>query len=684
MAPPVADAAAPERFTANGRFAETERLTENGRFAEIARALAPTPDKWEFALRQAAICTLVLLVCEIYRTPEPALTAYVVFFLTRTDRASGVLFAAVVPILMAIVIALLLLLTREVLDRPALRVATIAGLSSALLFLGSASKLKPIGAILALIGGYALDLLGAVPLGEVATRAFLWAWLFAAIPAGVSIAVDLAFAPAPRRLAERAIARRLRIAAMALRHPSPATRAALAEALGEGAGEIPGWVKRAAMEKAAAADVAALGRAANSTLRLLLLVDVATRSDGPPVEPEAWDPLARLLEEMAAIFDAGRYPVEIEGPPLPHADTPMATVLLDDLATTLRGFAEPVADDGPPPPVPAPEKGGFFVADAFTNPDHVRHALKTTAAAMTCYVLYSILDWPGIHTCFITCYVVSLTTAAEAVEKLTLRILGCLIGAAAGIAAMILVVPELSSIGGLMILVFAGAFLASWVAASGPRIGYAGFQIAFAFFLCVIQGSGPGFDMVVARDRIIGILLGNLVCWVVFTRVWPVGVAGRIDPAIASGLRALRDLVGAAHPGARLGSAATALATGAAVDRDLALVAYEPPALRPPSGWAEPRARLRSDLAGLAGPLLLLDAAEAEPVAARLDRLATAVGTDAVLDTPEGSVPRPPVDNDTETDTPATTLRDLVERRMAVLERILIPTIPPEVEHAPV
>ena len=60
-----------------------------------------------------------------------------------------------------------------------------------------------------------------------------------------------------------------------------------------------------------------------------------------------------------------------------------------------------------------------------------------------------------------------------------------------------------------MIIVFLVALASAWIAAGDERIAYAGFQIAFAFFLCVIQGAGPSFDMVTARDRVIGILLGN-------------------------------------------------------------------------------------------------------------------------------------------------------------------------------
>src|SRR5262249_4824585 len=154
---------------------------------------------------------------------------------------------------------------------------------------------------------------------------------------------------------------------------------------------------------------------------------------------------------------------------------------------------------------------GFFLPDAFTDPKYVRYALKTTAAAMFCYVLYTLLDWPSIHTCFITCYIVSLGTTAETIEKLSLRILGCIVGAAAGIVAIVYVMPSLTSIGALLAVVFLGGLASAWVAAGSPRISYAGFQLAFAFFLCVIQGPSPAFDLSIARDRIIGILLGNVV-----------------------------------------------------------------------------------------------------------------------------------------------------------------------------
>ena len=168
------------------------------------------------------------------------------------------------------------------------------------------------------------------------------------------------------------------------------------------------------------------------------------------------DYLARTLREMSGILRAGGYPIRIgwDPPEMERAPTPLEADVLGDIKEAIIHFAEAPSSEYRVKESKK-EGGGFFVADAFTNPDYIRYALKTTAAAMFCYFLYSLLDWPGIHTCFLTCYIVSLGTTAETVEKLTLRILGCLVGAAAGYGTMIFLIPYLTSITALMVVVFA-------------------------------------------------------------------------------------------------------------------------------------------------------------------------------------------------------------------------------------
>jgi len=592
---------------------------------EIGRLLAPRPGRYAFAARLALICALTVLVTEIYQTPEPALTAYVVFFLNHEDRMTSLIMNVALVVVITFVIGLVLIVASFVADDPMWRFISIAALSFGLLFLSSASKLRPIGSTLALIVGYALDQLGTIQLGEEATRGYLYAWLFVGIPAGVSAFVNLLLAPSPCRLATEALATRLECSAAMLRSPDERRRDHFTGCLREGVAEIQKLLGLAGREGTSrAADIAALRQAAYSTVPLLSAIDVADRHAALPV-PER-DYIAQLLDGMAAILRTGAYPVGIAWePPAPEVPpTPLATDILADIKDAIVRFAEPSPDPAPIA-VAASEPRGFFEADAFTNPDHVHYALKTTGAAMFCYMLYSLLDWPGIHTAFLTCYIVSLGTTAETTEKLTLRILGCLIGAAAGIAAIIFLVPYLTTITELMIVVFIGAFASAYVTGGGPRISYAGFQIAFAFFLCVVQGAAPAFDMEIARDRVIGIVIGNLVVYLLFTNLWPVSVARRIDPAIASLLRRLSEMMRAADPRSRRVLASEARSALAAIETDIDLARYEPATLRPSQPWLAARRNTAQNISDLESPLFLTadtDTPHATLVADRLSALA--------------------------------------------------------------
>ncbi|WP_334042095.1 FUSC family protein [Burkholderia ambifaria] len=626
---------------------------------EILRLLAPFPGRTSIAVRVALICALTVLVTSAYGTPEAALSAYVVFFMIRADRVTSIVLAAALLLIVTIVIGLVLGVAIFSIDYSILRVACMAVLSVGLLYLTSASKLRPVGAILAMIVGFGLDQLGLAPFGEAATRALLYIWLTVAIPVGVAIVVNLLIAPSPRRLALAQIAKRLRLAARRLRgDEDDDARASFDASLREGDKQLLTWLKLSKLEgSSSAADVAALRQAIASSTALLVGVALADR------EPDARLPaafaalIAATLDEMAAILERGGYPVDVTLA-LPPADTlpPLARVAATDLHAAITRFAEPGAEAdttaaAPAAPVsapaaarPAPDpaaspaptpRGGFFLPDARSNPDHIRYALKTTAAAIFCYLLYSQLDWSGIHTCVVTCYIVSLGSTAETVEKLTLRIVGCIVGALLGTAALVFVVPALSSVGQLMALVFAGAWLSAWVAFGSPRIGYAGFQIAFAFFLCVIQGAGPGFDLTIARDRTIGILLGNVVVYLVFTRIWPVSIGKQIDVALAALLEQWRRVVQIAQPAERRTLAAEAFARHGAIAQELGLVHYEPSWVRPAATWLATRHRALAELGALEGPLFLL--AERAPgdaaIGARLARVVALRDGDPAADT---------------------------------------------------
>jgi multidrug resistance protein MdtO len=593
---------------------------------EVARQLAPQPGRFEFTTRLALICALTVLVTEIYQTPDPALTVYVAFFLSRDSRTMSLIIDIVFIVLITLIIGFIVLVAMVVINDPMWRVISMSVISIGTLFVASASKLRPIGGIVALIVGYALDLLGTVQGGELATRGLLYAWLFVGIPAGVSLVVNLLLAPAPRRLVEQAIARRLQLSAAMLQSPDEPTRRQFKERLREGVGEILEWLSLAGREKTSEPqDLAALRQAAYSTFALMSAVDVVDRRPEAKLTTPLREYLAHLMYEMSTVLKSGGYPIKI-GWEAPDADRPLAPLeanVLADIKKAIVGFADSPSLDGLTEE--RKRSSGFFAVDAFTNPDYVQYALKTTAAAMFCYILYSLLDWSGIHTAFITCYIVSLGTTAETVEKLTLRISGCLIGAAAGYGAIIFLVPSLTSITALMVVVFIGAYASGYVAAGTPRISYAGFQMAFAFFLCVIQGPSPAFDLTVARDRVIGILLGNVAVYLLFTNLWSVSVGKRIDPAIAALLRRLGTMM-TADPQAHRALASEAQSALAEIETDIDLADYEPSTVRPTAAWLAARRHVAEEIGELES-LLLLSADNSVTtrmqIANRLETLAT-------------------------------------------------------------
>jgi len=481
----------------------------------------------------------------------------------------------------------------------------MAALSCGLLFLASASRLRPIAATIALIVAYALDLVGSAPAGEVVVRGLLYAWLMVALPAGVSLMVNAILAPSPLRCARLAIAERLELIAHSLESPGSKMAAERERALCEGNQAIAKWLKLAHLERSGdPVERRRLREAAGSSFALLALTErlapAITRQNAPLCVE-----LVRLLREAAVAIRRGDCPETLR---LPLDAVSLAAVTPEARDALLR-LAGILSDFGIAPPVvtPAqPARKGFFLPDAFTNPEHRHYAFKTTAAALFCYVTYTLLDWPGIHTCFITCYIVSLGTTGETVEKLGLRLFGCLAGAALGTAAMLWLIPELTSIEALMALVFVGALLAGWIAAGSERIAYAGYQVAFAFFLCVLQGAAPAFDLTIARDRVIGILFGNLVAYLMFTRVWPVSIGQRIDRLLLGVLRQLAAMPRVRGDRERQGRAAEVWGTLATLEKHLDLSRLEPRSIRPPEAALQPRERLLDIIRLLAGNLLFL------------------------------------------------------------------------------
>jgi multidrug resistance protein MdtO len=187
--------------------------------------------------------------------------------------------------------------------------------------------------------------------------------------------------------------------------------------------------------------------------------------------------------------------------------------------------------------------GRLFVADAFSNSVHWQFALKTTMAVMISYAIYTLLNWPGLRTAIVTCFFVALSSLGETVHKLLLRLSGAVVGGLTAGLCIVFVLPHLTDIGQLCLLIAAVSVGAAWVATSSELLSYAGMQIAFAFFLGILQSYAPATDLTVLRDRIAGILLGNIVITIVFSSFWPQSARSGVRAALAEALRAIGEVI---------------------------------------------------------------------------------------------------------------------------------------------
>jgi multidrug resistance protein MdtO len=185
-------------------------------------------------------------------------------------------------------------------------------------------------------------------------------------------------------------------------------------------------------------------------------------------------------------------------------------------------------------------RSSLLVPDAFVNPDHLRFALKGCLATSICYVIYNAMEWPGIGTAVTTCLLTALSTIGSSHQKQILRILGALVGGfVLGMGSQIFILPHLDSIGGFVLLFVAVTALAAWFMTSSPRLSYFGMQIAVAFYLINVTEFRMQTSLEVARDRVVGILLGLFAMWLIFDQLWGLPAARELKETFISNLRLL-------------------------------------------------------------------------------------------------------------------------------------------------
>lgn len=584
-----------------------------GLLSQLRTDLAPVPFRAALTWRIALLCALVVGTGMMFGLFEVAISCYLVIFLMKPDAVVNIATGLGLIVAVAGIVAAMAWLINALLVSPLALMLGMALASFAFLYLGAASQLGEKGGIVGLVIAFVLALVYMAPLGDAVSFALRYAWYMVAMPMLWMAGFNLALGLSPVRLLRGTLLRRLEITAEAIASGAPGRAPELAEALRTGNGALGQQALAAGLLHLVSPPRAAqIARDVRAGYRLMLAAS-ALPDDVPA---ERLDALGAAIEASRAALAAGQAPPV---PPVAPAGADAAERALWEALAVLAGAPEPA-------PVATP-KVPFFFPDALTNPAYVRFALKTTAAAMICYLIYTGLDWQGIHTAMITCYVAALGTTGETVHKLGLRIGGCLIGAAMGMGSVLYIIPQMESVAALMVLVFLCLLPAAWVSTGPERIAYGGVQIGLAFLLTVLQGFGPGTSLESGWERIVGILLGNVVVYLIFTRLWPTPVERAARTVLADGLGALARIA-TLSPERRAGATDDAARAGAAAGRAgelLELLPLEPRRMRPTPERIESLHRLAEALPGLAASLLFdtqpraAQAAQLGALAAQLD-----------------------------------------------------------------
>ena len=501
----------------------------------LRRELSPTPERWRATLRITLTCMICLVLIEAFHLKQPAMVMIGMFMVTRDDLSTTLL-GTILAIVAAIVgCGLLLVYYMCAVDLTALRVLCVPILIGLGLLMTRVVNPSILGLGIAVCVGFGITIPDTISDTELLNRTpihYCWAWML-----GLSVNLGVQWLLNPhtshsqvvRGLMARLEAVEALLRALAAGEGVEPLRSSLVVLAFSGAAQ-----QLRILEVAGAVDPLLKKRRLELNAQIILVDRLVTAASvlqvpqGSPGSEAVKDRFLWVAEVCAAWRQAlqQRRPPEIPAPPLQRStDAPDS------------GWAPPLAEmervikllpltasgkDLPQELKPPHKKTGFLAPDTFTNPEHIRFAIKGMLAGTICYFIFTMCAYPAVYTSVITVIICSLSTVGASAQKGILRFSGAVVGGALGFICLMYVFPHLDSVGGFTLVFGAVMALAAYVNFGSVRISYVGIQICLAFCKCVFQTYGTYTELKVARDRMTGVALGLLVFGLINSRLWPV------------------------------------------------------------------------------------------------------------------------------------------------------------------
>jgi multidrug resistance protein MdtO len=209
-----------------------------------------------------------------------------------------------------------------------------------------------------------------------------------------------------------------------------------------------------------------------------------------------------------------------------------------------QAFADSQAIGEYVPAVDDERQSKLLSADTFTSLRHIKFALRGCLAASIAYIIYNAIDWPGISTAVTTCLLTALSTIGSSRQKQVLRFTGAAVGGFVfGMGAQIFILPYVATIFGFTLLFVFVTAVSAWFMTCSPRLSYFGVQMALAFYLINLQEFAVVTSLAVARDRVVGVLLGLFTMWLVFDQLWAMPAMETMKKAFVQDFRLMAQVI---------------------------------------------------------------------------------------------------------------------------------------------
>ena len=542
------------------------------RLLKFLRAeMAPAPGRAQAAARIVVACLVTTVLVMTMHSPHASYALVTIFVVSQTNAGASLVKAVLRILGTAFGAAVGLAAYIAFLDHPWYRIALMGPLAAFFMFLSQTTTAPYFGLLAGVTAIMVMTATG--PDADSGLHVGLWRFAMVLLGALIATAVQMFLWPGdPQELLVKALIERLKaveklISAVHDGHQPDVTESnsLLLTGLSHQLDLMDNAEARyPSLRQHHAAQIALIGSVEQLLTAAVAFARVSVGQGENPPAAVARVRLAAIATNCARLREAlqNRQPLEAPGTDggLPSdadvANSGSAALLpgliemeeilslLPQTTAFLDPDRKPQAGIVPKLQLDSPTRAAFFTpAFSFSNTSAIMFSLRTGLAATLAYVIYEGMAWPGLSTSVWTTILIAQSSLGASLQKALLRLAGAILGGLLGLITIILLMPNMDSLAPLLVVTAAVTGLAGWIIAGSARIAYVGIQMGLAFSLCVLNDLGPTTDLVPARDRVMGVLLGILVSLFVFSLTGGVVLAGRtMRRSLATALGSLAGL----------------------------------------------------------------------------------------------------------------------------------------------